>query len=235
MSIDISAFIEPKSDQLNADDLIAGPRTITITEVSGSGDAQQPCNVRFEGDGGKPWRPCKTTMRIMAMVWNTTHAQNFVGKSLTLYRDPEVMFGGVKVGGIRISHMSGLSAPRTVVVTESKSKRSQVRIQPLKEVSSTPAKQPDERRDEAPAPPPPPENKAAHQEAARAAARLGAESLRRWYSGASNEGKAAAKEIADELAYLRDEAERNIEDDPFGLPPHPGGAERDRRMMEGKR
>ena len=32
-SIDISKTIAPKSDQLNADDLIAGPKTITVTGV----------------------------------------------------------------------------------------------------------------------------------------------------------------------------------------------------------
>jgi len=33
---DMSLHIAPKSEQLNADDLIAGPRTITITSVSAS-------------------------------------------------------------------------------------------------------------------------------------------------------------------------------------------------------
>ncbi len=50
--------IKPKSDQLNADDLLTGPRTITITEVVNRETPDQPVWIRYEGDGGKPYKPC---------------------------------------------------------------------------------------------------------------------------------------------------------------------------------
>jgi hypothetical protein len=116
--LDMTRFIEAKSDQLNADDLISGPRTIAITRVSAN-DGEQPVNVHYEGDGGKAFRPCKTIRRIMVAMWGPD-ASKYVGRSMTLYRDASVQFGGMQVGGIRVSHMSHIDGEKTVVVMKSK-------------------------------------------------------------------------------------------------------------------
>ncbi len=55
---DMTQTIVPKSDQLNSDDLIAGPRTIRITRVVVDMGGEQPASVYFEGDGDKPFKPC---------------------------------------------------------------------------------------------------------------------------------------------------------------------------------
>ncbi|MBK8200630.1 MAG: hypothetical protein IPK75_20025 [Acidobacteria bacterium] len=91
----MSKFVIPKSDQLNADDLLSGPRTITITKVSGTGAADQPVAVHFEGDDGKPYKPCKSMRRVMIAGWGVDAAQ-YVGRSMTLYCDPKVVFGGMQ-------------------------------------------------------------------------------------------------------------------------------------------
>src|SRR5579875_2611278 len=91
---DMSLVIVAKSDQLNADDLINGPRTITIKQVEINTKSEQPVTVRYEGDNGKPWRPCKTTSRMMVAAWGPD-ASKYAGRSLTLYRDPNVKFGGM--------------------------------------------------------------------------------------------------------------------------------------------
>lgn len=127
--IDMSRFIEAKSDQLNADDLIGNTRTITITKVAGS-DGDQPIAIYYEGDGGKPFKPCKTIRRVLMGVWGR-YANEYVGKSMTLYRDNAVTFGGLQVGGIRISHMSGIDKETTVVVMKSKGKKAGMKILPL--------------------------------------------------------------------------------------------------------
>lgn len=130
-AVDMSMTIAPKSDQLNADDLISGPRTIAVTRVTGNeGNAEQPVNVFFEGDGGKPFRPCKSMRRVMVAVWGAD-ASKYAGRSMTLYRDPNVTFGGMKVGGIRISHMSGLDAPKEMALTASRTKRTPYKVSPL--------------------------------------------------------------------------------------------------------
>lgn len=68
---DMSKTIEPNSDQLNADDLLTGPRTITITDVKVREGSDQPVSVFYEGDNGKPYKPGKSMRRLMIAVWGT--------------------------------------------------------------------------------------------------------------------------------------------------------------------
>lgn len=129
-TIDLTPTIAPKSDQLNADDLITGPRTITITKVASRGSPDQPIAIYFEGDNGKPYLPCKSMRRVLVAVWGINGA-DYVGKSMTLYNDPEVIFGGIKVGGIRISHMSDIAEAKSMALTTKKSQRAQYTVKPL--------------------------------------------------------------------------------------------------------
>lgn len=140
--VDIAKTIQPKSDQLNADDLITGPRTIKITGVAlASGD--QPIAINFEGDNGKPYKPCKTMRRMMALLWGsggTLEGTVCIGRSMTLYRDPNVKWGGAPVGGIRISHMSNIKAEIVVSLAETKTVRKPHTVKPL---NSSEQKQPE--------------------------------------------------------------------------------------------
>jgi hypothetical protein len=129
---DMSVAIEPKSDQLNYDDIACGiSKTITITKVViKNNDPQQKVSIFFEGDNGKPWKPCKTMSRVLARLWGLASV-NYVGKSLTLYGDEDVIFGGKKVGGIRISHMSHIDGEKKLSLTESKTVRKIFTVKPL--------------------------------------------------------------------------------------------------------
>jgi len=127
--IDMSRFVEAKSDQLNADDLIGAPRTITITRVTGS-DGDQPVSIHYQNDSGKPFKPCKTMRRVLLAVWGR-NAVEYVGRSMTVYRDDGVTFGGLNVGGIRISHMSHIDKKTVVVVMKSKGKKAGIEVLPL--------------------------------------------------------------------------------------------------------
>ncbi len=128
-ALDMSRFIEARSDQLNADDLIGRSMTITVTKVTGA-DGDQPVSIYYEGDNGKPFKPCKTIRRVLVAIWGR-FANDYVGRSMTLYRDDAVMFGGLQVGGIRISHMSHLDKKTVVVVAKSKGKKAGMEIEPL--------------------------------------------------------------------------------------------------------
>jgi len=128
---DLSTTIAPKSDQLNADDLIAGPKTITVTKVRGCSEPEQPVAVHFEGDDGKPYKPCKSMRRVMVNTWGAD-GSTYAGKSMTLYRDEGVMFGGIKVGGIRISHMSHIDREITMALTATRAKRTPYTVKPLR-------------------------------------------------------------------------------------------------------
>lgn len=131
--IDMTETIKPKSDQINYDDFLTGPRTIIITGVKSTGNTndQQPVSVGYQGDGGKPYKPCKSMRRVMVRVWGEDAAK-YAGKSMTLYGDPNVIWGGEKVGGIRISHMSHIDKEINVPLTASKTKRVLYKVKPLK-------------------------------------------------------------------------------------------------------
>jgi hypothetical protein len=127
--IDLRGTIKPKSDQLNADDLIGGPVTIRITGVS-VGEGDQPVSISFEGDNGKPFKPGKSMRRVLVNLWGPD-GETYIGRSLTIYRDEQVVFGGVEVGGIRISHMSHLQRETTMALTATKAKRKPFTVKPL--------------------------------------------------------------------------------------------------------
>jgi hypothetical protein len=133
MNTDMSKTIIPKSDQMNYDDFITGPKNITITrvEISDNENEQQPAKVFYQGDNGKPYKPCKSMRRVMVAVW-TKESTNYVGKSMTLYGDPKVMWAGKEVGGIRISHMSHIDKPVSVSISLSKGHRAPFTVKPLK-------------------------------------------------------------------------------------------------------
>jgi hypothetical protein len=142
--IDLASTVAPKSDQFNADDLIAGPRTITITRVSASGGANdQPVSIYFQGDNGKPYKPCKSMRRVLITAWGADGSQ-YAGRSMTLYRDPGVMFGGIQVGGIRISHMSHIDRDITIALTVTKAKRAPFTVRKLGQNQPTPETLPPE-------------------------------------------------------------------------------------------
>jgi len=127
----VKAAIVPRSDQLNADDLIGGPATVTITGAREGSNKEQPIEILL-AEFDRPWRPCKTMLRIISTAY-TVEAVKWVGHQLILYRDPEVTFGPLKVGGIRISHMTGLenNQAKTFCVTASRTKKVNIRIEPL--------------------------------------------------------------------------------------------------------
>lgn len=127
---DLSTTILPKTDQLNADTLIAGPITIKITKVVATGAAEQPISIYFEGDDGKPYKPGKSMRRVLVQIWGKD-GNAYVGKSMTLYRDASVQFGGQAVGGIRISHMSHIDKPVTMALTATRAQRKPYTVQPL--------------------------------------------------------------------------------------------------------
>lgn len=127
---DMTSAIVPKSDQINSDDLMGGPRTIRIIGVSISPGADQPVSIKFDDSAGKVWRPCKSMSRVLVAAWGPD-AKAYVGRSVTLYRDPTVKWGGMAVGGIRISHMTHIEKQLVLALTETKGKRAPFVVKPL--------------------------------------------------------------------------------------------------------
>ena len=140
--MDLTDTIAPRSDQLNAEDLLSGPRTVTITDVHQGASTEQPVDiVTAEFGTGRPWKPSKTVRRILVAAWGP-EASTYVGRRATIYRDPDVKFGGMAVGGIRVSHLSHIDRPLTVALTVTRGKRAPFVVKPLAEPAPAPAAAP---------------------------------------------------------------------------------------------
>ena len=126
---DLRGTIVPKSDQLNAEQLLAGDMTITVTDVR-MGSEDQPVILHYENDQGRPYKPCKTMRKLLIFAWGED-GRRWIGKSMTLYNDQQVRFGGMTVGGIRISHLSHIDREISVSLTATKGKKAQHNILPL--------------------------------------------------------------------------------------------------------
>jgi hypothetical protein len=155
--------------------------TIKVTGVKLCGEPDQPFAIHFEGDNGKPFKPCKSMRRVMVHVWGPD-GNAYVGRRMTLFRDDKVLFGGEPVGGIRISHMSDIAGEITMALTASKAKRKPFTVRPLGPDDGAAPKV----------------NIKALLAAGEAAANEGSASLTVWWQGLSKPEKVAAKPALDD-------------------------------------
>ena len=130
MTTDISDTLAPNSDQLDAVDLLGGPRTFTIARVAVT-KAEQPVDVHL-AEFPRPWRPGKSMRRVLAACWGPDGSQ-WTGRRVTLYCDPDVIFGKDKVGGTRISHLSHIDGEKRIPLLVSRGKSATYVVKPLKE------------------------------------------------------------------------------------------------------
>jgi hypothetical protein len=127
---DLRPTIIPKSDQLNAEQLLGGPMVLTVTDVRVSESGEQPVTVHYAGEGGRPFKPCKTMRKVLIHAWGPD-GRVWVGRSLKVYNDPTVRFGGDDVGGIRISHLSDIERDVKVSLTSTRGKKAKYEIKRL--------------------------------------------------------------------------------------------------------
>jgi len=176
--MDISDTLAPTSDQLDAVDLLGGPRTFTIERVT-KGNVEQPVQVHL-AEFDRPWRPGKSMRRVLAACWGTD-ASVYVGRRVTLYCDPNVMFGKDKVGGTRISHLSHIDGVKKVPLLVSRGKSAIWTVEPLRDDAPKPTRAP------------------AAPSADDIAACTDIDTLRGWWIGADDRTQAAIKARVDEL------------------------------------
>lgn len=133
--MDLTDTIAPNSDQLDAVDLLAGPRTFTIKRVS-PGNADQPVNIDLV-EFPRTWRPGKSMRRVLVACWGPD-AATYVGRRITLFCDPSVRFGGQEIGGTRISHLSHLEKRKQVPLLVSRGKSAMFVVHPLADADTFP-------------------------------------------------------------------------------------------------
>ena len=124
---DLSSTVIAKSDQLNADDLIE-PITITVTRVDRVKSKDQP--VLIHSTGRQPFKPCLTMRRMLISAWGK-YKDEWVGRSMVVYCDPEVMWAGKAHGGIRVSHVSHITEPVSKMLQVMRGRKSMFTLLPL--------------------------------------------------------------------------------------------------------
>ncbi|MCF6376925.1 hypothetical protein L2K70_04855 [Nocardioides KLBMP 9356] len=126
--MDITDTLAPKSDQLDAVDLLGGPRVFTIERVT-KNNGEQPINVHL-AEFPRPWRPGKSMRRVLAGAWSAD-ASTWPGRRVELFCDTEVVFGGKAVGGTRISRMSHIDGQKKIPLILTKGKSGVYTVDPL--------------------------------------------------------------------------------------------------------
>jgi hypothetical protein len=129
--MDITQALAPNSDQLDAIELVE-PRTFTIDEGSriGKRDGKTVVEMRLV-NFDRVWRPSKGMLDVLAACWGLKGTE-WVGRRVTVYNDPDVMYGKEKRGGVRISHLSHIEAARDITIRASGAGRKQTwHVEPL--------------------------------------------------------------------------------------------------------
>jgi hypothetical protein len=130
---DVTDTTAPKSDQLDAVDLLSGARIFRVEAVS-EGPADQPLQVHLAGFP-RPWRPGVSMRRVLVAAWGK-NAQAWVGRHVELFCNPDVMFGKDKVGGTRISRMSHLDRTLAVPLLVAKGRSATYTVDPIPETEA---------------------------------------------------------------------------------------------------
>lgn len=139
MGLDLAETLIGESLELTADDLIAGPKLLRITKIEITDDPKRRVAIFYEGDEGKPYRPCLTMRRVLAGCFGA-NADDYIGQTIEVYRDSEVVYGKQKVGGVRIRRAS-IEKTVTIMVQVSRGKKAPWTVHPLPE-STAPASAP---------------------------------------------------------------------------------------------
>lgn len=138
--MDITKALAPKTDQIDATDLIGSPpQVFTIAAVSENNSElaeQQPVNIRLV-ETSLWWRPSKGMLRVLADNW-TKDVKVWVGRKVELYGDPEVYFGKEKRGGTRISRLSHIDSSKTTLINPRGGRGAYFTVKPLPTTAPTP-------------------------------------------------------------------------------------------------
>jgi len=121
---------KPKSNQLNAVDLIGTKIIVKILKVEVDLSKEQNTKVFIEGLDGKkmqPMMPSKNMKWVFIEAWGDDE-NTYGGKYVELFRNPKVKWAGEEVGGVFISRVSHIKAPFTFIYRPSKGKMERIEI-----------------------------------------------------------------------------------------------------------
>ena len=132
-----AALWAPDTDRINVDFLraLGGVADLTvravdvITENNAKGKPQSKARLHV-AEHALPYIPGAMMGRALQQVWGDDPA-GWVGRRLRVYVDAGVTMGRDVVGGVRVSHVSGIDAERVVMVTTRRGQRSPWSLLPM--------------------------------------------------------------------------------------------------------
>lgn len=131
--MDLSQAFAPNSEQLTYAEVGDQIITVTVTKVTPRADKPKDPAVHLAEFPGKPLLPGVNVGSVLRKAWGLD-GKAWVGQRMTIYGDPDVYFGKEKMGGVRVSHVSGITAPVSVP-RRGKGARGQITVQPLPDLS----------------------------------------------------------------------------------------------------
>jgi len=99
--------MQSKSDQLNYVDVGGGSLIALVESVNVTNSDQQPVTIAFAGCNGKPYKPNKGMIRVLAGAWGE-ESDNWIGKTIKIEGDPTVTWGGEAIGGLVVGALSDI-------------------------------------------------------------------------------------------------------------------------------
>ena len=121
----VKKAMQSKSDQLNYVDVGEGSLIALIENVHVTNSDQQPVTVTFAGCNGKPYKPNKGMIRVLAGAWGE-ETDCWVGKTIKIVGDPTVTWGGEAIGGLVVGALSDVD-PKGYTAYIQKNKRVRVK------------------------------------------------------------------------------------------------------------
>ena len=141
MGVDLSQTIAPKVDQITADHLlVSGPITGKVLKVYSTGSTEQPVAIQLSCHE-QPYKPCKGMRVVLVGVWGDNTGDEYIGRSMRLFRNPDVKYGGIAVGGVEISHVTNITKAMGIPIRVSKGKKRNFIVEPLRDADLSPASQ----------------------------------------------------------------------------------------------
>lgn len=120
-----------KSDQMNAADLLGGSLVCEIVDVEMTGSSDQPISIHVDSHP-QPWKPSKTSRRVLLAIWPDTEPYEWIGRWIVLYNDPSVQWAGKAEGGIRMSHASHIDSEKVISVQVKRGKKEPQTVKPYR-------------------------------------------------------------------------------------------------------
>ena len=140
---DIAPTLVGDSNVLSKADLMDGPQTFTVARVDiNLSDKKRPTTIHLVESPGKPFKPNLGMRKLIAKGWGKS-SKEYVGRRLTLFHNPDVLWQGKREGGVEVCAMSHIETPFTIQVPVNAKQAKTVKVDVVPDSAPSHEVQPD--------------------------------------------------------------------------------------------